>query len=481
MKKSAASTQKEKTEVEQLSQSELVEMVLGLQKIIEELQEKLAIAQGKSRTTSQTSSKPPSTDLIQKSEKPTGKLEEEQKKKPGGQPGHKGTTRKGFGRVDRYEVIYPEVCRYCGSKELSEAINHQKQQVASLVAKPIEVVEYQTQACKCLECGGIVRGSLPPGIVPGQDLNINLQSLLVWLGNYGHLSYAKQQELVWELGGVDIGSGTLQKTNQRVADAVETAVDDLWEWATHRPNVHVDETPWCVMGVKEWLWTASGEGFCLFHAADTRGRVELEAMLGTSFAGVLSSDDFSVYNGCQVKAQQKCLAHLLRHFKKVLGLPGKNNNVAVAEVFIGLINEAFKQHRLWRNHRDLLIYHQWAVEFKVRLNQALHTWLDIVGHSAGLLLRSLRDKADQWWYFLEDPSVPPDNNLAERSLRLAVTKRKVCGGSRSMERFEQTANLLSVIQTCRFQARSAMAFFHEAISAHSCDFAMPSLIPLFQT
>ena len=85
------------------------------------------------------------------------------------------------------------------------------------------------------------------------------------------------------------------------------------------------------MGVKEWLWTASGEGFCLFHAADTRGRVELETMLGTEFAGVLSSDDFSVYNGGKITAQQKCLAHLRRHFKKVLGLPGNNNNAAVAK------------------------------------------------------------------------------------------------------------------------------------------------------
>ena len=50
---------------------------------------------------------------------------------------------------------------------------------------------------------------------------------------------------------------------------------------------------WCVMGVKEWLWTASGEEFCLFNAADTRGRVELETMLGTEFAGVLSSGDFA--------------------------------------------------------------------------------------------------------------------------------------------------------------------------------------------
>ncbi|MBD1825992.1 DUF6444 domain-containing protein [Microcoleus vaginatus GB1-A2] len=90
MKKPAVTKKQKKTEIEQLSQAEGVEMVLGLQKIIEELQEKLAIATGKSRTTSQTSSKPPSTDLIQKSEKPTVKPEADQKKKPGGQPGPDG-------------------------------------------------------------------------------------------------------------------------------------------------------------------------------------------------------------------------------------------------------------------------------------------------------------------------------------------------------------------------------------------------------
>ncbi len=63
------------------------------------------------------------------------------------------------------------------------------------------------------------------------------------------------------------------------------------------------------------------------------------------------------------------------------------------------------------------------------------------------MLRSLKEKSAQWWYFLDHPEVPPDNNLAERSLRLAVTKRKVSGGSRSMKRFEHTANLLTVVQT----------------------------------
>ena len=111
------------------------------------------------------------------------------------------------------------------------------------------------------------------------------------------------------------------------------------------------------------------------------------------------------------------LAHLRRHFKKVLELPG-SNNAAVAQVFLSLIDEAFIAHESWGKTKDQLTYDSWATDFKIRLNKALATWLNLVGYAAGLLLKSLRDKAEQWWYFLNDPSVPPDNNLAERSLRL---------------------------------------------------------------
>ena len=78
-----------------------------------------------------------------------------------------------------------------------------------------------------------------------------------------------------------------------------------------------------------------------------------------------------------------------------------------------------------REHPEELDYHTWARDSKTRLAELLNTWIGHVGYTAGLLLRSLREKAHQWWYFLDHPSIPPDNNLAERSLRLAVTKRKV--------------------------------------------------------
>lgn len=103
--------------------------------------------------------------------------------------------------------------------------------------------------------GAQVIGAQAEGILQGQDLSIDLQALLVWLGNYGYLSYEKQQELLWKLGDIEVGVGTLQATNSRIAEAVAPAVESLWDWAPSIANVHVDETPWCVMGVKEWLWT----------------------------------------------------------------------------------------------------------------------------------------------------------------------------------------------------------------------------------
>lgn len=139
--------------------------------------------------------------------------------------------------------------------------------------------------------------------MPGQDLSVELQALLVWLGNHGHLSYEKQQELLHELADIDIGVGTLQATNARMAEAVEGSVDQLREWVKHQPQVHVDESPWPVLGLKEWLWVSAGKNFCLFHAGDTRSRAGLVEQLGEEFDGVLNTDDFSVYNGYPVTAQ----------------------------------------------------------------------------------------------------------------------------------------------------------------------------------
>ncbi|BAZ29660.1 transposase IS66 (plasmid) [Cylindrospermum sp. NIES-4074] len=473
----------------QLATEQLVEMIIEqanaivqLKSKVIELQQEIEKLKVSRDLDSTTSSKPPSGDILKKPEnKQEDKPEESEaaKRKPGGQPGHPGKTRKGFGRVDRFEILRPQMCSCCGQREFrAEPIKIETQQVAQLVERPIEIVEYQRYTCICSECGETQTAEWSPEMVPGQDIGIRLQAFLGWINNYGHLSYEKQQELLWELGEIEIGVGTLVATNERIDGAVAQSIDLLKEWIKQtQPNIHSDETPWVVKGVKEWLWIFANTDFALFHAADTRSRAELESLLGSSYEGVLSSDDYSAYNGYPVKAQQKCLAHLRRHFKKLIKLPGLNNQEIGAK-FINLIDEAFKNYALFQQTQNIVEFLSWTSEFKTKVESSIKIWIDKAGGEASKLLRSLRNKAHQWWYFLDHPEIPPDNNLAERTLRLAVTKRKVSGGSRSMERFQDTANLLTVIQTCRRQGRSVIEFFEQAIKAIvNTAVQTPSLIP----
>ncbi|NJR70104.1 MAG: IS66 family transposase [Synechococcales cyanobacterium CRU_2_2] len=444
--------------------SSLVDIVLKQQEMIEQLFEEVERLKQIINRDSRTSSKPPSSDLVKRSEKPS---EPEpgcsQKRKAGGQPGHPGKTRKGFGRVDRVEFLRPERCWHCGGVDFEATVlGSQAQEVAEFAARPIEVVRYERATCRCQGCGYDSTAALPPTVIPGQDLGVSLQAMLSWLSHYGHLSYEKQQEWLWELGQIQVGLGTLQATTQRVAAALSAPVEELHQWIQHHHHVQVDESPWLVKGVKEWMWVATGVGFCLFHAGDTRSRAELEVILGKSFAGVLSTDDFCVYNGYAVSAQQKCLAHVRRHFKQVMKLK-PSSQAELGQVFIRLIDEAFEHHAQWRETQDAAAYAQWAAQFKGRVTQAITTWKPQAGYAAMLLLRSLTQKAHQWWYFLDHPEIPPDNNRSERAIRLAVTKRNVCGGSRSMKGFADTATILTVIQTCRAQARSVPQFIISAL------------------
>jgi transposase len=465
--------QYEREALENMPVGELVEVIVRQQEWAQQIYEEIESLKAVNNRSSKDSSKPPSSDLLKRSEKKVEEIaEEEGKKKVGGQLGHKGKTRKGFNRVDRFETLSPEGCPNCGGQAWTE-IGVSIRQTARLVEQPIEIVEYQQQECQCKHCGAVVWGELPKDVIGEQDLEASLQGMLVWLGNYGHMSYKKQQEWLKEMGLVEIGLGTIAATNERVADSIEAKVEELADWIKDQPQVQVDETPWLVKGVKEWLWSFSGEGYALYRGADTRSRAELESVLGESYDGVLCSDDYSVYNGYAVERQQKCLAHLRRHFKALLKLTLKSQQ-EIGRIFIRLIDEAFDHHATWQKNRDTRPYFNWAIDFKKRVSQAISDWMPKVGYAAGNLLKSLKNKSAQWWYFLENPHVPPDNNRAERNLRLAVTKGKVCGGSRSMDGLRNTAALLTVIQTCKAQGKSVIDFFRQAL----VDPSSISLIPI---
>ncbi len=137
-----------------------------------------------------------------------------------------------------------------------------------------------------------------------------------------------------------------------------------------------------------------------------------------------------VYNGYPVAAQQKCLALSRRHFKKVVSLSHGNNSV-LGQAFLDLIDEAFRQHRYWRETRScahLLYLGFWVQVTHNPEHRAMErpepdtrrvSYCDLPKADIWLKPDRYGTKPPLWWYFLDHPEVPPDNNLAERSLRKA--------------------------------------------------------------
>ncbi|WP_159783538.1 IS66 family transposase [Sodalinema gerasimenkoae] len=292
----------------QLSKLELVALVLHQQALLEQLLGQVERLKRLIDKGAQTSSKPSLSDLIRRSEKAQGDKEsaQEDSRKPLVQLGHRGTTRKGFGRGNPYEVLEPRRCPVSGGQHFQDKeYSRVTEVVAQLVERPVEIVEYQQVRRVCGDCGETVSGEFLDRMIPGQDLGDRLQGILAWIGHYGNLSYGKQQEWFEEFTQIRVGIRTLEATSRRVAPANLGTLEALSKWFRHQPSTHVDESPELVGGMKEWLWTVSGEGYRLLHPGDTRSRrkLELEQLLGQKFAGVLSSDDFSVYNGYQASTQ----------------------------------------------------------------------------------------------------------------------------------------------------------------------------------
>ena len=85
-----------------------------------------------------------------------------------------------------------------------------------------------------------------------------------------------------------------------------------------------------------------------------------------------------------------------------------------------------------------------------------------VSHEKAITLQArLLTHLGEWLVFLDDPRVPPTNNLAERALRPLVVLRKITFGSRSDAGATRMAKLMTVGETARRHGHRASDIYFE--------------------
>lgn len=80
------------------------------------------------------------------------------------------------------------------------------------------------------------------------------------------------------------------------------------------------------------------------------------------------------------------------------------------------------------------------------------------GHPCQTMAKRVLRHQDELFQFVLTPGVPPDNNLAERSLRPLIIMRKTSGGSRSPQASKTRLTLFSLLST--WAARDLNPFLH---------------------
>ncbi len=302
-----------------------------------------------------------------------------------------------------------------------------------------------------------------------------LQAAVVTLAVRNRVSRRDTTELVGELFGVELSTGSVDAIIQRAGDALAGPYTELEQRIKTAAAVNIDETGWKTSGGGRTLWGALTSRTAVFRIAAGRHAFEARALLGERFAGIVCSDRWRGYDYLDPSQRQLCWAHLLRDFT------GHSEGMAEQKQFgsdgLQIARDLFAAWNAYQADGDRARLQAQIAPLQDKLRALLE-------HAARKSTRTkyhrdfARNLLKRWpglWTFTHTDGVEPTNNHAERGLRGAVIYRKLSLGSQS-ERGERTIErLLSASITCRLRKQSLFAYLTQALAAHARGDPVPAL------
>lgn len=403
---------------------------------------------------SSNSDKSPSSDGYKKKPVKPG-LPKDKNGSKGGQEGHKGNTLKRVEQPDHVQLHVPRQCQCCGRQFTSDEIQiFQSRQVFDLPEPKLEVTEHRLGQVEC--CGILQFGEYPVEVTASVQYGPRVRALITKLSVDHKMPLKPISQLFEDMYGSELNSATIEDTLARgynLAEAIESqSRASLREAAT----VHFDETGLRVEGQLHWLHTASTETYTHLFIHEKRGGDALnsETSVLKDFTGTAVHDCWSPYFNFKDARHVLCGAHLLR---ELAGLEESGS------LWAGEMREfLFDLYKMPR-----------PIRAKEEVRKHYHILLELAEleepspqpgkrgkpkQSAGRnLLNRLRKHEDGVLAFALEPAVPFTNNQAERDLRPAKVKLKICGGFRTVEGGAVYARIQALISTLRKRGMNIFA------------------------
>jgi transposase len=383
-----------------------------------------------------------------------------QPQRPGRKPGQ-GTF--SFRQTPRpEEITEPPVdvpvtqdsCPGCGGKLLME----QRVDFAYVTELPPlpcpRVTQYRVWVCRCLECGGRIRGQ-HPDLAPDQygatahRLGPRAMAAAHALHYQVGIPVRKVPLVLGLLTGMALTQGAItQDALRRARGQVGQKYQELRAGVRNAPAVYTDDTGWKVGGEQAHLMAFDTNQATVYQVRPRHRHQEVQEVIPRNYCGVMVTDrgrSYEAHSFSRVK-HQKCLAHLQRTLSEVLARK-KGRARDLAERTRELLRLAV---RLWEEYHwgSRGEFDRWVPEVHFALNYHLRD-RPLKDQDNQKLLRMLRryHQRRELLRFLEQPEVEPTNNRVERVLRPAVIARTVSQCSKTWSGAYAFAAFTSIIQT----------------------------------
>ena len=424
---------------------------------------------------SHNSGKPPASDGLARK---TRSLRRRSGKKPGGQLGHRGETLHLVATPDEVVEHRPTVCAQCHTLlDEAEVVLRERRQVRDLPQIRLAVTEHQALHVRCPQCAAVSVGTFPAETPSRAQYGPRLRAFAVYLLQQQFVPYGRVRELFADLCGASLSLGTLQGWVQQSAATLAPVEASVKAALQRVPVLHVDETGVRRSGHLAWAHVASTARLTHYAVHAKRGAEATDAVgILPAFTGVSVHDGWKPYWRYTRCRHALCNIHHLRE--------------------LTFLEEQYQQP--WAKElKDLLREMKAAVEqaraaglraLPTAVREALvarYRALLAAGHAANPpperrprqrgrvkqppacnLLERLWLGQEQVLAFLDDFSIPFDNNQAERDVRMLKVQQKVSGCFRSDGGADVFACLRRYLSTLRKQGVALLAALETVVTGH---------------
>ena len=433
------------------------EIIKHYEKIIKEKDQRIFELESRLNINSSNSSLPSSKNPIYQSKICNSR--EKTNKSIGGQLGHKKHTLETFEEDEITEVkeYKIEKCPKCNNNNL-KVINIKIRDELDLEIKVVKR-RHKFYEYECLECGNIIKSSIPLNLHNENQYGKNVKTLATTLTNYGFVSYNRTRKIICGLTNseIDPSEGYLTKLQKKASQALEKFNFDLKEKILKSKINYWDDT---VISINEkdkaCLRVYTNEKHVLYkaHMAKNIEGMNQDGILQNLPEDCVVMHDHLLHNYCDDYKYKniECNAHITRKLEGITQNANhkwSNEMKSLLEAILSKRKENISKNIMKFTQEEIDIFNN---EYDRILKDGFKEYIEFK-HKYEFdkernLLEFMRDYKNEITSWIKDFSLPYSNNICETLLRITKGKMKISFNFKNLSYAEYFANILSYTETC---------------------------------